>query len=89
MANFIPGGRFVVVLYNVGYIDLKEVNVKSEDEWELLDVTRYRPDNPEQSYAVYWSQLLTETNLGRPLVAYVDHLEERYGYPFSKMSTTH
>ena len=87
MANLITGGRFVVVLYTDGQIDLKEIETKSDGEWELWDVTRYTQDDPERFRLSYWSQLLTETNLGRPLVAYVDREEEKYGYSFSGMST--
>ena len=89
MANFIPGGKFVVVLYTNGSIDLKGIDVKSEDEWELRDVARYSPDDPEGFHVIYWSQLLTETNLGRPVVAYVDRTGEKYDRPFSKLSITH
>jgi len=89
MANFIPGGRFVVVLYVDGRIGLKEVNIKSKDDWELREVSRYRQDDSEQFHTMYWSQLLTETNLGRPLVAYVDRSEEKYGYCFSRNRQEH
>jgi len=79
MANFIPGGKFVVILYATGHIDLKEIEIKSEDEWDLRDVARYKRDDPGRCYTMFWSQLLTETNLGRPLVAYVDQRQEEYG----------
>ena len=88
MANIIPGGRFVVVLYFDGDIDLKAIDVKSEDEWELRDVAQYRGNNDITFCAVYWSQLLAETNLGRPLVAYVDQGGERYDY-FLRLSAPH
>lgn len=78
MANFIPGGRFIVVLYPEGHIDLKEINVQPEGKWELRDVAQYRRDNPERFHELESSQLLTETNLGRPLVAYVDLAGEKY-----------
>ena len=85
MANLIPGGRFVA--HNDGQIDLKEIKIKSEGEWELRDVTRRMGDDPKRFILAHWSQLLMETNLGRPLVAYVDRKEEKYDYSFSGMST--
>ena len=78
MANFIPGGEFVVILYSDGQIDLKKVRIMSKDKWDLQDVAQYKPDNPEGSFMISWSQLLTETNLGRPLFAYVDERGEKY-----------
>lgn len=87
MANYIPGGNFVVVLYTDGQISLKGINVKSEGEWELRDVAQYKRDDPERFRSMYWSQLLTETNLESPLVAYVDQAQEKYGYSFSGFST--
>ena len=89
MANLIPGGRFVVVLYTDGRIDLKEVNIKSESDWELREVARYRRDDQEPFYTMFRSQLLTETNLGRPLVAYTDRTGERYGHSLSKPPRAH
>lgn len=86
MANLTPGGRFVVILYTDGHIDLKEINIKSKDDWELREVAQYIRYDPEGFYTMYLSQLLTETNLGRPLVAYVDRAEEKYGHSFSKLS---
>ena len=84
MTNLVPGGEFMVALYADGRIDLKKIKINPEDEWDLRNVAQYRPDDPGGLYAVFWSQLLTETNLGRPLVAYVDRPgQERYGYPFS------
>ena len=76
MANFIPGGKFVVFLYADGKIDLKEIKIESEDKWNLQDVAQYEQDDPE-GYSLYWGQLLTETRFGRPLVAYADRDRER------------
>lgn len=81
MAKLIPGGRFVVVLYVDGDIDLKAIDIKSEGEWELRDVARYRGANLS---AIWPGELLTETNIGRPLIAYVDHGGEKYGHSFSR-----
>ena len=78
MANFIPGGKFVVVLYADGQINLKEITIESDDSWGLLDVAQYGRDDSERSRITFWSQLLTETNLGHPLVAYVDQDQEKY-----------
>jgi len=36
-------------------IGLKEPKIKSEGEWEPQDVTRYRQDDPERFYTMYWS----------------------------------
>ena len=86
MANFIPGGKFVVILYPNGKIDLKEVKIKSKYESGLRDVTRYKPVGPERTRVTFWSQLLTETNIGCPLVAYVDREPDTYVHPFSGLT---
>jgi len=83
MANLIPGGKFVVVLYHDGQIDLKEIKIKSEDKWELQDVVQHKQGDPEVTHTMFWSQLLTETNLGCPLVAYVDQEQEKYSHSSS------
>ena len=72
MANLIPGGKFVVLLYLDGQIDLKEIKIKSGGKWDLQDVAQYKQDNPEDFYTAFRSQLLTETNVVRPLIAYLD-----------------
>ena len=77
MANFVPGGKFVVILYTDGQIDLKEIKSKSGDKWDLQDVAQYKQDDAEGFYTLFWSQLLTETRLDRPLVAYVDREREK------------
>ena len=77
VANLVPGGKFVVLLYIDGQIDLKEVKIKPEGEWSLQDVAQYKKDAPEVFFLRYWSQLLTETNLGHPLVAYADDRLEK------------
>ena len=77
MANLLPGGKFAVLLYLDGQIDLKEIKVYPDGEWSLRDVARYRQDDPEEFSLLYWSRLLTETNVGRPLVAYVDSRLEK------------
>ena len=77
MAALTPGGKFVVVLYTDGQIDLKEIKIKSNDEWDPQDVAKYKRDDFEEFYPVFWSQLLTETNVGRPIVAYVDREQEK------------
>ena len=87
VASLIPGGRFVVIVYTDGRIDLKEIITKREGKWELRDVTRYSRDDPEQFYAVDAGQLLTETNVGRPLVAYVDPGQRKYGRYYSGFTT--
>ena len=81
MANLIPGGNFVVILYPNGQIDLKEIKIKSKYESGLRDVTRYKPVGPERTRVEFWSQLLTETNIRCPLVAYVDP-RSTYVHPF-------
>ena len=83
MASFIPGGKFVVLLYNDGQIDLKEIIIESEDKWNLQDVAQYKRDDPEECRTQFWSHLLTETDFGRPLVAYVDQDREKLGVFFS------
>ena len=84
MANFIPGGKFVVVLYTNGDIELKEVQIEPGGEWELRDVAQYKRGDPEGFHTVYWSRLLTGTVLGRPLVAYVDREQEKCGSALSR-----
>ena len=77
MANLIPGGEFVVILYTDGQIDLKEIKIKSEDEWNLQDVAQYKHDDSERFFTLNCSQLLTETKFYHPLVAYVDEKREK------------
>ena len=86
MANFVPGGKFVVVLYDDGQIDLKEIKIKSEDKWSLQDVAQYKSDHPETFFTLNCSELLTETKFGHPLVAYLDGDKKKYGYSFSGSS---
>ena len=81
MANLIPGGKFVVVLYTDGQIDLKEIEIESEGKWNLRDVAHHEQDDPEEFYTMFWSQLLTETSLAYPLVAFVDQARERWSRP--------
>ena len=84
MARLLPGGRFVVVVGSDGRIDLKEINIKSEGGWELLDVAEYRLDDPEQYRGLWSSQLLMETGLGYPLVAYVNPGKDEYDCSFAR-----
>ena len=71
VANLVPGGRFIVLLYTDGQIDLKEIKSKSEDKWDLHGVAQYKLDRPAGAFYIdLWSQLLTETNLECPLIAY-------------------
>ena len=87
MASLIPGGRFVVVAYIDGRIDLKEIKI-TEGKWQLRDVARYRLDDLEQRRAVGLSQPLTETILGYPLVAYMNPGEQGYDRSFARFRTT-
>ena len=77
MANLVPGGKFMVVLYTDCQIDLKEIKIKSEGKWDLQDVVKYKQDDPDEFRMGSWSQLLTETGAGRPLVACVDQEQEK------------
>ena len=86
MANLIPGGKFVAILYSDGQIDLKEIKIKSGDKWSLQDVAQYKSDHPETFFTLNCSELLTETKLGHPLVAYLDGDKKKYGYSFSGSS---
>ena len=81
MASFIPGGKFVVILYTDGQIGLKEIKIESEDKWNLQDVAQYKRDDPNECHMQFWGQLM-ETNLGRPLVVYGDYHLEKYGSSF-------
>ena len=87
VASLIPGGRFIVVLYTDGRIDLKEIGIGAEGELELQNIAQYNRDDPEQFHAAYSGQLLTETNAGRPLVAYVDPGQQKYDRSYSRFST--
>ena len=60
MANLTPGGKFVVIIFTNGQINLKEIKIRSGDEWDLQDVVQYEPDNPEGIYMVF-------TSLSEPL----------------------
>jgi hypothetical protein len=86
MANLISGGEFVVVIYTDGNIDLKKIEISPGDEWNLRDVAQYKQRDPDEIYPMFCSQLITETNLGHPLVAYVDRGQEKYGHSFSESS---
>ena len=88
MASFIPGGKFVVFLYDDGRTDLTEIKTASEDEWYLQGVAQYK-QNPEDPHPMIGSTLLTETNLGRPIVASVDEEQECYGPSFMGSSMPH
>ena len=77
MANFVPGGKFVVVLYTDGQIDLNEIKIESGGNWDLQRVAQYKQPYPVEFSTLFWSQLLTGTRLGRPLVAYVNRSRER------------
>ena len=77
MANFVPGGKFVVILYTDCQIDLKEIKIEPDGKWGLQDVAQYKRKKPRGSRMMYWSELLTETNFGFPTVACIDQDEER------------
>ena len=79
MANLMPGGKFVVMLYTDGQVDLKEIKIESEDKRNLQDRVQYKRGDPEGFRIKSWSQLLTETKLGHPLVAYVDRERHSLG----------
>ena len=87
-ANLTPGGEFVVALYTDGKIDLKEIRIRSDDEWDLQKVAQYKQDHPEETDMAFRSQLLTETNLGYPLVAYVNDGREKYFFFFLRTTDT-
>lgn len=72
---FLPGGKFVVLLYKSGALSLKEIQDPDSGEWGLVDVARYeqQSENP-----LFWSELLTETNYERPALACVNGTLDKY-----------
>ena len=77
MANFVPGRKFVVVLYTDGQIDLNEIKIESGGKWDLQRVAQYKQAYPKGLFTLFWSQLLMGTRPSRPLVAYVDKRRQR------------
>lgn len=66
-AYIIPGGEFVVLLYETGDIGLNKIE-RSEvtGEWDLREVTRY--EEPDEGYhGSFCGRLLTETSYGCPV----------------------
>ena len=71
-AHLIPGGEFVVVLYETGDIGLSRIE-KTEVTGELTmrEVVRY--EELDENYTGVWSELLTETSYGRPVLIWVEN----------------
>ena len=78
-ANIIPGGEFVIVLFPDGQVDLREIKIKPEGEWELPRVARHQGLGYLKVVCMtHWSQLRTDANLEHPLIAYVDGFAATY-----------
>ena len=67
-ANFIPGGEFIVILYDNGDVGLNKIEVlevPGRRRLDLREVARYKePD--KGNYPDCWSALLTETSYRCP-----------------------
>ena len=70
-AHLIPGGEFVVVLYEFGNIGLSRIE-KPEVTGELVlrEVARYEGTDRDD-FPWNWSRLLTETSYGCPVLVCV------------------
>ena len=82
-AHLIPGGEFVVLLYNNGDISLIRIE-RSVVTGKLMvrEVAGYR-ETDEEDYPDHWSGLLTETSYGCPMLVLVRsaHLGEYVATP--------
>jgi len=76
-SHYLPGGKFVVLLYETGSIDLKKIQDTDVSRWNLVDVARYEQQNVADSPA-HWSGLLTETSYGCPALAYMNGSCDKY-----------
>jgi hypothetical protein len=74
-AHFIPGGEFVVLLYETGDIALNRVERSGvTGNLTLREVARYEePDNDD--YPGSWSKLLMETSYGCPILVLAGTLD--------------
>ena len=75
-SRYLPGGKFVVLIYDFGSIELKEVQISDAGEWNFVDVARYEQRNP-QEYAGHVSEILTETSYGCPVLAYTNGANDK------------
>ena len=66
-AHFIPGGKFVVLLYATGDVSLNKIG-RSEvtGEWDFREVTRYK-ELEEGHSGRFCGRLLMETSYGSPV----------------------
>jgi len=76
-SHYIPGGEFVVLLYESGTIELREVQISDAGEWDLVSVARYGQQDVHD-YPVSASGLLTETSYGCPILAYMNETGNKY-----------
>ena len=73
---YLPGGNFVVLLYESGSIELREVQILDAGEWNLVDVARYEQRHASE-YTAPMSELLTETSYGCPALAYMNETRNK------------
>jgi len=73
-----PGGKFVLLFYGTGSMDLKEIRGSDADGWDLVRVARHEGRDPSIGYAAFWSRTPTETNYGYHVHAYVNEGRDRY-----------
>ena len=75
-SHYLPGGKFVVLLYATGSIDLKKIQDSDASGWTLVDLARYEQQN--YNYPAHWSGLLTGTSYGYPALAYMNETCDKY-----------
>ena len=70
-AHFIPGGEFVVLLYNGGDVGLSKIERSAvTGELKVREVARYKETGMDVS-PDRWSRLLTETSYGCPVLIWL------------------
>jgi len=70
-AHLIPGGEFVVLLYDNGDIGLNRIERSVvTGELTVREVAKYKVTN-EDDHPDHWSGLLTETSYGCPVLVLV------------------
>jgi len=76
-SHYLPGGNFVVLLYESGSIDLREVQGEDAGGWNLVRVARYEQRDVHDRPAPL-SELLTKTSYGSPVLAYTNEAGNKY-----------
>jgi len=76
-SHYISGGKFVVLLYESGSIELREIQTSDAGEWNLVRVARYEQQD-DHEYPVPVSGLLTKTTHGCSIFAYINEARDKY-----------